>query len=226
VVVARVPLVVPLAALGAFVVLLALVVGGWAPVRDADTALSDILRSYGAPHAGVVRVTRVVTDLGSTTPFLAAGVAVTVLFAVRREVRRPAFTGLVTVLVPTMWSLMHLLIYRPRPVDAFVLIDSNGFPSGHSTNAAAAALVAVLLLWPRGTPPVRVVTVALATAFAALVGLTRVVLLAHWPSDVLGGWLLALAVVPLLARGVSGRVRGPGWRPGHGCSGRASRGSG
>ena len=42
--------------------------------------------------------------------------------------------------------------------------------------------------------------VALAAGFALFVGLTRLVLLAHWPADVLGGWLLALAVVPLLAR--------------------------
>jgi membrane-associated phospholipid phosphatase len=194
------PLVVPLSALGAFVVLLALVMGDWAPLHAVDTAVSAALRSYGARHAGVVRVTRVVTDVGSTMPFLAAGVAVTVLFAVLREARRAAFTGLVTVLVPTLWSLMHLLIYRPRPADAFVLIGSNGFPSGHSTNATAAALVAVLLVWPRGTPPIRAVTVGVAAAFVALVGLSRVALLAHWPSDVLGGWLLALAVVPLLAR--------------------------
>jgi membrane-associated phospholipid phosphatase len=209
VVVARVPLVVPLVALVAFVVLLALMVGGWAPLHAVDTAVSDGFRSYGAAHAGVVRVARIVTDVGSTMPFLAAGVVVTVLFAARREARRAAFTGLVTALVPTLWSLMHLLINRPRPVDAFVLIASNGFPSGHSTNAAAAALVAVLLVWPRGTPPVRAVTVALATAFAVLVGLTRVALLAHWPSDVLGGWLLALAVVPLLARAPIVRSHGP-----------------
>jgi undecaprenyl-diphosphatase len=200
VVVARVPLVVPLTALGAFAVLLALVVGDATPLHAVDTAVSAAFRSYGGPHAGVVRVTRVVTDVGSTMPFLAAGVAVTILFAILREPRRAVFTGLITVLVPTSWSLMHLLIYRPRPADAFVPISSNGFPSGHSTNAAAAGLVAVLLVWPRGTPWVRAVTVGLATAFAVLVGVSRVALLAHWPSDVLGGWLLALAVVPLLAR--------------------------
>jgi undecaprenyl-diphosphatase len=54
------------------------------------------------------------------------------------------------------------------------------------------------------------VAVAAAAAVAGFVGLTRVVLLAHWPADVLGGWLLGLAVVPLLARLAA---RGPAARP-------------
>jgi membrane-associated phospholipid phosphatase len=208
-VIVRMPLVVPLAALAGFGALLVLVVCGWAPLHEADTALSDAFRAYGVAHPDVVRVLRVVTDVGATVPFCAAGAAVTVLFAVRRDRRRAAFTALVTVAVPVLWSLMHLLITRPRPVDGFVVVGTNGFPSGHTSNAAAAALVAVFLGWPVATTAVRVGTVVLAAAFAVFIGLTRAALLAHWPTDVLGGWLLALAVVPLLARvaQAGGRVK-------------------
>jgi undecaprenyl-diphosphatase len=105
----------------------------------------------------------------------------------------------VTVLVPVLWALMHLWLTHPRPVGGFVVVTTNGFPSGHTSNATAAAWVAVLLLWPRRTARGRAVLVAAAVAFALLVGLSRVVLLAHMPSQVAGGWLLGSAVVPLLA---------------------------
>ncbi|BCJ63587.1 phosphatase PAP2 family protein [Polymorphospora rubra] len=197
--IARPPLAVPLFALAAFTVLLALVVGGWAPLDDLDTAVADTLRRSGAGNSDLVAVVRVATDVAATLPYLAAGAVVTVVLAVRRDRVRAAFSAAVTVVVPVLWSLMHWLLHHPRPPDAFVEIDSNGFPSGHTSNAAAAALAAVLLLWPRQGRTARVVTVLLAAAFALYVGATRLILLAHWPADVLGGWLLVLGVVPLLA---------------------------
>lgn len=198
--IARPPPAVPLLALAAFLALLGLVVGDWAPLDRFDAAVSGAFRAYGETRSGFVAVLRVATDVAATVPFLTAGLAVSVLLAARRDHRRFAFCAIVTTAVPGLWSLMHYLLYAPRPRGGFVVVDSNGFPSGHTSNAAAAALAAVLLLWPRATRPVRVVAVVLAAAFAIFIGATRVALLAHWPADVLGGWLLALAVVPLAAR--------------------------
>jgi membrane-associated phospholipid phosphatase len=201
--VARVPLAVPLGAACAFVVLLVLDVAGWAPLGRFDEAVSATFRRYGSANAGVVATVRVLTDVAATVPFLAAGAALAALLAARRERVRAVFVAAVTVTIPAVWGLFHALLHSPRPLDGFVFVDSNGFPSGHTANASAAALVAVLLIWPaggRGASGSRIARVAAAAAFAALIGLTRLALLAHWPSDVLGGWLVALAVVPLLAR--------------------------
>jgi undecaprenyl-diphosphatase len=213
--IARVPLAVPLAALGLFGLLLGLVTGEWAPLRAADVALSGDFRGYGLRRPDVVSVVRVVTDVAATIPFLFAGAAATALLAARRDRARALFVGLVTVVVPVLWSLMHWVLHRPRPEDGFVSVDSNGFPSGHTANAAAAGLVAVLLLWPTASRRLRATVVGAAVLFAVAIGLTRIALLAHWPSDVLGGWLLVLAVVPLLARAASARDvgQGPGAAP-------------
>jgi membrane-associated phospholipid phosphatase len=198
---ARIPLAVPLAALGLFVVLL--FVRGWAPLDAVDTGLSGDLRGYGGRNPGMVDAVRVLTDVAATVPFLLAGASAAAFFAARRDRVRALFCAVVTVLVPTIWSVMHWLLHSPRPVGGFVTVDSNGFPSGHTSNAAAAGLAAVLLLWPAASRPVRVAAVAAAVAFALVIGTTRMALLAHWPTDVLGGWLLALAVVPLAARAVT-----------------------
>jgi undecaprenyl-diphosphatase len=94
---------------------------------------------------------------------------------------------------------MHLWLLHPRPENGFVTVASNGFPSGHTSNATAAALLVVYLLGPRLSRRGTVLLLLGATVFALLIGLSRLTLLAHFPTEVLGGWLLGLAVVPLTA---------------------------
>ncbi|MEV1290519.1 phosphatase PAP2 family protein [Micromonospora sp. NPDC049679] len=197
--VVRTPHAVPLLGLVGFVCLLVLVVTGWGPLQRFDGAVSAAAREYGHRHPDLIAVLRVATDVAATLPYLAIGAVLTLVFALRRQRQRAMFCAAVTVMVPALWGLLHWLVYRPRPQNGFVVVASNGFPSGHASNAAAAGVAAVLLLWPVLTRTGRRVVVLLAAAFALFIAATRVALLAHWPSDVVGGWLLALTVVPLLA---------------------------
>jgi undecaprenyl-diphosphatase len=81
------------------------------------------------------------------------------------------------------------------------------FPSGHTTASAAVALITVLVCWSMLRRRVsRVVLAGLAGAWAVAVGVSRVALVVHWPSDVAGGWLLVLAVVPMIALLLRGTV--------------------
>lgn len=73
-----------------------------------------------------------------------------------------------------------------------------GFPSGHATAAAAyfgAVIYLAASLPPRVRPVVRVVAVMLILG----VGVARVMLRAHWPSDVLGGFAFGLALASTAA---------------------------
>jgi undecaprenyl-diphosphatase len=228
------PLLPALAAI-AFLALMALVLGDWAPVVRFDRAVSDELRAHGLGNPDVVDVLLVATDLMGTVAFLAIAAAATALLAVARRRWAATLVAATGVAVPVLWSLMHWLLHRPRPAMGFVDVDSNGFPSGHTSHAAATAVLLVLLVWRRAGPAGRVVAVAAAVVLAVGIGYTRVALLAHWPTDVLGGWLLALAVVPALAlalgrrpagSAVSGPAPAPGSPPAPGSAGRASRGSG
>jgi membrane-associated phospholipid phosphatase len=189
------PSAVLLAPVAAFGVLLGLVAGRWSPLVAGDRALSARALAFGHDHPAWVSGWRLVTDAGATVTFLAAGSALTVVLLIRRRYAEAAATGLVICLVPALWGVLHLVLFRPRPAGGFVTIESNGFPSGHTSHATALALLAVLLLWDRRH---RVATVACAVLFAVAIGVSRVVLLAHWPSDVLGGWLLGTAVVLLV----------------------------
>ena len=190
----------PIAAACAFLLLAVLAVGGWPPVDAADLAISERFREFGNAHPTLIAWVRIATDVATTIPFLAAGVLLTLFLAVRRERRSAIFTAVITAAVPTLWGLMHLWLLHPRPENGFVTVASNGFPSGHTSNATAAALLAFYLLSPRLSRRATAILFVTATLFALLIGLSRLTLLAHWPTEVLGGWLLGLAVVPVAAR--------------------------
>lgn len=72
------------------------------------------------------------------------------------------------------------------------------FPSGHSTTAGATAMV-VALLWPRLRWPL--------LACGAIVALTRTLLEAHFPSDVIAGFGLGVAATLSLAHFLARRGR-------------------
>lgn len=194
------------AALG-FTMLLVAVLTTWAPLARLDLAVSEAFRGYGETHPGWVGVLRVATDVAATVPVLVVGLAIATVLAVRRERYRALATVAVVLVLPSLWILQHWVVYRPRPSDGFVQVAAYGFPSGHTGNATVLALLALWLLWPRLARRGRVVLVIAAAAFAGFIGLTRVALLAHWPSDVLAAWLLTLAVFPLLTS-----LLGPGGR--------------
>ena len=89
---------------------------------------------------------------------------------------------------PLAQNVLKFLVGRTRPDGA-----SLGFPSGHATAAATFSAVLIyvasrerLSRWQRWG------VVALAVCFMLAVGWARIVRHAHWPSDVLGGFLLGI----------------------------------
>jgi membrane-associated phospholipid phosphatase len=86
-------------------------------------------------------------------------------------------------------QLLKLLLAYPRysGMVGGAHVDPAAFPSGHSTAAMSVALAGVLVAPPRARPLAAVLGMGLALS----VGLCVVVLGWHFPSDVLGGFLLA-----------------------------------
>lgn len=85
--------------------------------------------------------------------------------------------------------LLKVLIDRPRPMLWPRLVQDYGtsFPSAHSVYAAAFACIFILLYWRTKW---RFAVSGLALAWMLVMGLSRVYLGVHYPSDVLAGWAL------------------------------------
>lgn len=96
---------------------------------------------------------------------------------------------------------LKLLYGRPRPdlVPHGVYVYSGSFPSGHSMLSAAVYLtLAALLSTLEPRRAMRPLVWGIAIILMVAVGVSRIYLAVHWPSDVLAGWC-AGAGVALLA---------------------------
>lgn len=113
-------------------------------------------------------------------------------------VQRPAAAVLVLVSVLggiVLSSLLKLGIDRPRPdlVPHAVAVFSASFPSGHAVLSAITYLTAGTLLSPTQARRLRVYFMSIAITVTLVVGLTRIYLGVHYPSDVLAGWCIGAA---------------------------------
>jgi undecaprenyl-diphosphatase len=106
----------------------------------------------------------------------------------KRHWRYGAGFALASLLSLTASEYLKASFARPRPTIVPHLDFTNNFayPSGHATSAAVVYLLFALLVptQKRG----RWLVAAFILAF--LTGVSRIVLGVHWPSDVIGGWML------------------------------------
>jgi len=177
-----------LTVLGAFFVALggAVVMMG---VLPADAAVREALLEWATP--AVVGLMRIVNHGGDWRVLFPATLVLLALF--RRARERWWLWIVLMIAAPVAEGLLKIAIGRARPESA-----AFGFPSGHAT-AAAAFFGAVLYLAGSLPPASRRAVRALAVACIVLVGLARIILRAHWPSDVLGGITLGLGLATIAA---------------------------
>ena len=94
------------------------------------------------------------------------------------------------------------IVMRPRPDQAMFLIEQGGwsFPSGHSITSMFFYGMAIWLIRRNVTDPrlADILTVLLAIPMV-LIGVSRVYLGVHYPTDVLAGWCLGVLVIAAIA---------------------------
>lgn len=113
------------------------------------------------------------------------GVAFLALLILATRKKRVIFNGLISFLLSSGVELcIKQIFHTARPAgNALVAATNYSFPSGHSANAFALAMTLYFYDKRIGIP---------ALIFAAIIGISRIFVGAHWPSDVIVGAALGI----------------------------------
>ncbi|WP_330235175.1 phosphatase PAP2 family protein [Streptomyces sp. NBC_00566] len=201
-----------------FGLLLVLVEGQWRPLRDLDRDAANGLHRIAVDDPAWTSTLRVLSDYVWDPLTLRVAVALLTGWLLWRGARRLAAWAAATAVAGGLIGLgVKTVVERARPAleDPVAHAPGYSFPSGHAMTATTSFAVFLLVLLPLVPRRARVVCWVVAVLSVLGVGFTRVALGVHWFSDVLGGWLLGLAVVVLTSRAFEAWRSDTGQRPTH-----------
>ena len=160
-----------------------------------DVTVLHFIHYYATPRRDSVMV--FITYLGNARFVIPATIVFAVLFARYRRLREAGFLLLTVGGAAALNVMLKVLFHRARP-DLWVspLPEfSYSFPSGHSMLSMALAPVLAVLIWQtRWRWSVTVV----GGVYVLAVGLSRLYLGVHYPSDVLAAWSISIAWMSIL----------------------------
>ncbi|MGV0743701.1 phosphatase PAP2 family protein [Mycolicibacterium sp. XJ870] len=157
-----------------------------------DAGLAGPFR-YGTAHPAWVTGWDVFCTVFGPMAFRLVGLVLIVVALVRRHFRIALFLLLTIALNGIVIQLAKALADRPRPPSALVYASWSSFPSGHALGVMVSVLALLAVAWPLLRPASRGWWVAAGLALVVAIGIGRVVLNVHHPSDVLAGWALGYA---------------------------------
>lgn len=166
-----------------------------------DTQILLAFREAGRPDnpigsPQVEGMVRDITALGGTIVLTLITAATVIYFFLTRRLSTAFFVLVAVGGGQVLSSLLKLGIDRPRPelVSHLANETSLSFPSGHAMLSAVTYLtlgtLAARFLHGRTT---RIYVLSLAVLLTLMVGVSRIYLGVHWPSDVLAGWCAGFA---------------------------------
>jgi membrane-associated phospholipid phosphatase len=162
----------------------------WTWIGAVDRRALDAMFAYGTAHPGWVLYWNLFCTVLGPTVFRLVALVLIVVALSRRHVRTAMFLVISVELSGLITEAAKAAANRPRPVEALVGAASTSFPSGHALGVMVGVLALLTLLLPVVRRPLRVWLVLVGALVVVAIGVGRVVLCVHHPSDVLAGWAL------------------------------------
>ncbi|ACV75289.1 MAG: phosphatase PAP2 family protein [Zymomonas mobilis] len=157
-----------------------------------DLTLLHLIGGFASRHHWVACIARIGSFAGNVSVRVSCILVAVITMVALKDKLGAIFAILAPLGGWAFFSLLKLVINRPRPLIFFHLdhVDGASFPSGHSTNAMIVYPMLALLIRRHGG---RLGWLYASIVLAVFVGLSRVALAVHWPSDVMAGWVAGSA---------------------------------
>ncbi|WTG04155.1 phosphatase PAP2 family protein [Streptomyces sp. NBC_01590] len=200
-------------------VVLILVAVRWSPLMTLDRTVAEALHRRAVTEPGLVHANRILTDWAWDPWTMRALIAAAVVALWwRRERLLAVWVAATSMLGSLVQQGLKSAVGRERPQwpDPVDSAHYAAFPSGHAMTATVSCALLLWLLRRYGAGPWLWRTALVVACVSVVgVGLTRLYLGVHWLSDVLGGWLLGVALAAFAIAGFAryerhGGSRAPG----------------
>ena len=184
-----------------FGALLLLVRWGWPPLASFDRGVVDGLNQAVAGQRVAVTVLTAITNLGGRAVLFWLITVSAATMLIRRNIQLAVYLVVTGLGALALDPVIKLLVGRIRPMvpTPVAMAPGYSFPSGHTLNATVFYGVMLLVFLPIIPSRLRKLAIGLVIAIVVLVGISRVALGVHYPSDVAGGWLLGVAWLGITA---------------------------
>ena len=188
---------------------------GSAWMARIDAWALEPMHRIGEAHPGWVTAWDVFCTVFGPFAFRIVTLGVIVVAFVRRQIRIAIFLVISVEFSGLVTEIAKRSVDRPRPATAMVSAYGTSFPSGHALGLMVSVLALLTVALPLVRASRRGWLVALGVVIVVAVGVGRVALNVHHPSDVLAGWALGYAyfVVCLLVVAPQGRLDRPVTQP-------------
>ena len=174
---------------------LAMLLWGTGPL---DRSVYETL--YAGHRPALLVAARIFTALGEPTVLIAASLVCALWLWKAGRARLGLVLLLIALLGRGLSEVQKYWVARVRPdmEPHLVVVKTQSFPSGHASSSmifylALAIAVTAGTRWHK-------VAAAAAVVLSLLIGISRVMLGVHWPSDVIGGWAFGMLWVLLTLR--------------------------
>ena len=164
-------------------------------VAAFDTAAGELVRSQWLPS--ITAVSWRMSALAGTDLILPATAGLVVLLAAARHWHGALTLAVAVLATQGVVHMVKLTVARARPDANGALAEAGGhsFPSAHSATAVALYATLAFLAARHCRGAARVAVLAAGGVVILAVGFSRIQLGAHYPVDVVAGWLLGGALV-------------------------------
>lgn len=153
-----------------------------------DTSIIDFLYSLRSPLLNKIMLA--ISYIGGDL-LIVVTILLIIILTLKRHVREAVLFGFILGMTVVINDILKKIIQRPRPdIDPLISLQDYSFPSGHAMDSFVFyATFSFLVFHFTRSKKLALISTILSTILIFLIGISRIYLGVHYPTDVIAGYL-------------------------------------